>query len=879
MQSNTQSLPPSVPKSQPVILKRSSLKFRLTALLIALGLALSVSSMAVLWFQARPLIEKEDFELNRQIGENIIVSLGQQIRQVESITSQLAAVGATIGNTPSLVHKIIPEILNYQDLRHVVAGGGIWPEPNQFDPEKTRDSYFWGRNHDGSLTFYDDYNDPKSTGYHNEEWYTPAKMSPFTLPYWSRSYIDPYSLQPMVTCTVPMIRDGKFIGVATVDLMLEGIARLIQKKTQPYGGYAFVVDRNNRFISYPIPNRVRTTRASSEQHVTQALTTQEFTDRWPLFSPINEILNNVNSALDNRARKEGKPVEELASKIESDSYQINFDEAIRIAESYFYNERNRNTTEELARITVTSDTLINEPATISFFMFPGTSWKLVTVFPLDNTIASATNITRQLALFSIIFIVACMAGAYLFLRETLFRRLKTMQKDLEFISSHASEAIPLPETSHDELGQITYWFNRRTKALSEAFDSLTQNNQRLAEENANQKHTAKLLREANATQQAILDNANLAILTIGISGKITTCSKGTFEVIGFKAIDLIGKDFNDTIKIKLYRDSTNGSKLEYKDLISNSGETNHQHKTIIALSRHRDGSWIDSSISVSEIRESGQLTGRLVIITDTSKQKEIETELKMAKDLAEQNSKAKTNFLASMSHELRTPMNAIIGFTKRLEKSLQGKISDRHMDALGTIGRSAAHLLSLINDLLDISKIEEGKLHVTASKFSLNQLIIEIFEQTHHLLISSEVKYTYQLPQEDTAVFADQKQVTQIILNLVSNAIKATERGLIEVTITKEKNHFKVKVADTGKGMSPFQLKQLFEKFTQFDTYAFNQYSTGLGLYLTNQFVEMHHGNISVNSDLGVGTTFTVTLPIIYHSDTDISQRSVIEME
>ena len=876
MQTNTQSLPPTVPNSQPELLKRSSLKFRLTALLIALGLALSISSLAVLWFQARPLIEKEDFELNRQIGENIIVSLGQQIRQVEAITSQLATVGANIGNNPSLVHQIIPSILNYKDLRHVIAGGGIWPEPKQFNSEKIRDSYFWGRNHDNSLTFYQDYNDPQGAGYHNEEWYTPAKLSPFTLPYWSRSYIDPYSLQPMVTCTVPMINDGQFIGVATVDLMLEGIAKLIQKKTQPHGGYAFVVDRNNRFISYPIPNRVRTTRASNEQNVTQALTTQEFTDRWPLFSPINEILNNINNSLDSKAKQEGKPVEVLASKIASDSYQIDMDEAIRIAGGYFYNERNRNTPEEMARINVTSDTLINEPATISFFMVPGTSWKLVTVFPLHNTLQSATQITQRLAIFSIIFILACMGGAYLFLRETLFRRLRSMQKDLEFISSHASEAIPLPETANDELGQITYWFNRRTKALSEAFDSLSQNNQRLAEENENQRHTAKLLREAIATQQAILDNANLAIITLSAAGNITTCSKGTIDVLGFKAIDLIGKSFKEKISIKPYRDSNVNAYLEYEDLISGDNN-NNQHKTIVALCKHRTGSWIDSSITISEIRESGQLTGRLIIITDTSKQKEIETELKNAKELAEQNSKAKTNFLASMSHELRTPMNAIIGFTKRLEKSLKGKISDRHMDALLTIGRSAAHLLSLINDLLDISKIEEGKLNVTASKFSLNQLIIEIFEQTHHLLISDDVHYTYQLPSDDIAVFSDRKQITQIILNLVSNAIKATQRGRIEILLTKEENYFKVKVSDTGKGMSPFQLKQLFEKFTQFDTYAFNQYSTGLGLYLTNQFVKMHHGNISVDSNLGIGTTFTVTLPIIYQTDTDIIQRDVIE--
>ena len=110
--------------------------------------------------------------------------------------------------------------------------------------------FFWGRNLDGSLSFYNDYNDPEGTGYHHEEWYTPSKITQSKRPYWSKSYIDPYSLQPMVTCTVSMFRDNQFIGVATVDLMLEGVADLVKEKTQPYGGYAFLVDRNNKFISF-----------------------------------------------------------------------------------------------------------------------------------------------------------------------------------------------------------------------------------------------------------------------------------------------------------------------------------------------------------------------------------------------------------------------------------------------------------------------------------------------------------------------------------------------------------------------------------------------------------------------------------------------------
>jgi len=228
---------------------------------------------------------------------------------------------------------------------------------------------------------------------------------------------------------------------------------------------------------------------------------------------------------------------------------------------------------------------------------------------------------------------------------------------------------------------------------------------------------------------------------------------------------------------------------------------------------------------------------------------------------------AKSEFLANMSHELRTPMNSIIGFTNRLLKKLGPELEERHLDALQTVDRNAKHLLGLINDILDISKIEAGRIELKRSRFDLVAAIRDVAGQAGVLTDDQPIELRLDLPLDPVLVDADRVKIGQVATNLVSNAIKFTDEGTVTIRINQIADEqlgpaVQLSVHDTGPGIQDDDLKRLFNKFTQLDaTSARPGSGTGLGLYISSEFVKMHGGRIDVESQFGHGSTFTVTLP------------------
>jgi len=234
---------------------------------------------------------------------------------------------------------------------------------------------------------------------------------------------------------------------------------------------------------------------------------------------------------------------------------------------------------------------------------------------------------------------------------------------------------------------------------------------------------------------------------------------------------------------------------------------------------------------------------------------------------AEAANRAKSEFLANMAHELRTPMNSIIGFTRRLLKQQEGTFSERNLDALETVDRNANHLLTLINDILDLAKIEAGKLELHPSQFDLLDVIHDVAAQTAALVETKPVEVKLELPNKPLTVSADRVKVTQIVTNLVGNGIKYTERGTVTIGVSQGVDEqgeqvAKLTVKDTGIGIKEEDRTKLFKKFTQLDGSATRKVGgTGLGLVITSQFVKLHGGRIEFESKFGEGTTFDVFLP------------------
>jgi signal transduction histidine kinase len=226
-------------------------------------------------------------------------------------------------------------------------------------------------------------------------------------------------------------------------------------------------------------------------------------------------------------------------------------------------------------------------------------------------------------------------------------------------------------------------------------------------------------------------------------------------------------------------------------------------------------------------------------------------------------SKYKSQFLASMSHELRTPMNAVLGYTRMLLMNVYGELPEKVKDVHQRIDKSGRHLLGLINDVLDFSKIEAGQLTLTINPFSIKDVIQAVVTSTQSLAAEKRLPIKVETALDLAPIPGDERRVTQVLLNLVGNAIKFTDTGEIRIDAARANGEVTVSVSDTGPGIPAADLENIFEEFRQAEgSLAQRKGGTGLGLAIAKKIVEMHGGKIWVESEVGKGSTFTFSLSI-----------------
>ena len=226
-------------------------------------------------------------------------------------------------------------------------------------------------------------------------------------------------------------------------------------------------------------------------------------------------------------------------------------------------------------------------------------------------------------------------------------------------------------------------------------------------------------------------------------------------------------------------------------------------------------------------------------------------------------SKYKSQFLASMSHELRTPMNAVLGYTRMLLMNVYGELPEKVRDVHGRIDKSGRHLLGLINDVLDFSKIEAGQLTLSINPYSIKDVIQAVVGGTQSLATEKKLPLKVTVPADLPAAMGDERRITQVLLNLVGNAIKFTDSGEVRINVASTDGALEISVADTGPGIADADRENIFEEFRQAENPASQKKGgTGLGLAIAKKIVELHGGRIWVESEAGRGSKFTFTLPL-----------------
>jgi PAS domain S-box-containing protein len=350
-----------------------------------------------------------------------------------------------------------------------------------------------------------------------------------------------------------------------------------------------------------------------------------------------------------------------------------------------------------------------------------------------------------------------------------------------------------------------------------------------------------------------------AIVMLDPEGRVVSWNAGAERIKGYSAEEIVGQHFS-----RFYpRENIQSGKPQLDlDVVAAKGQFEDEGWRV-----RQDGTTFWANVAFTAIRDQGgNLRGFAMLTRDLTEPMKIEATLTKAKDAADAANQAKSAFLATMSHELRTPMNAILGYSEILMEDAQDKGQEDFIPDLQKIHASGNHLLNLINNILDLSKIEAGKMDLFLESFVISRVIEDVVSTIRPLVEKNANALKVHCAADLGAMHADLTKVRQSLFNLLSNACKFTENGTITLEASRELiddiDWIKFSVSDTGIGMAPDQMEKLFQPFVQGDASTSRKFGgTGLGMTITHRFCQMMGGEISAASEPGRGTTFTIRLP------------------
>jgi PAS domain S-box-containing protein len=359
---------------------------------------------------------------------------------------------------------------------------------------------------------------------------------------------------------------------------------------------------------------------------------------------------------------------------------------------------------------------------------------------------------------------------------------------------------------------------------------------------------------ADLLYPAIVDSSDDAIVSKNLQGIVQSWNRGAERVFGYPAEEMVGQSITKLLppdrpdeETKILARLQRGERLDHFE----------------TQRRRKDGKIIDVSLTISPIRnDEGVIIGASKIARDITGQKEAQRKLALAHEQLKRNDQLKAEFLATLSHELRTPLNAILGWVQILK---DGASPEDWSQAVPIIERNVRMQSQMIEDLLDMSRIEAGKVSLDIQRVDLAMVIGAAIETVRPAAIAKDIRLTSAFSSMNGIVMGDKNRLQQVIWNLLSNAIKFTPKGgHIHVVIKRVNSHVEICVTDSGEGIAPEFLGQVFDRFRQADATTTRRHTgLGLGLSIVKHLTELHGGSVRVESEgIGQGATFVINLPL-----------------
>jgi signal transduction histidine kinase len=534
---------------------------------------------------------------------------------------------------------------------------------------------------------------------------------------------------------------------------------------------------------------------------------------------------------------------------------------------------------------IVADNIQGKSVLTSFALIPGLDWAVIIERPVEEAYETLyASMMRTSTLFLIGLGMALIASW--FLARRVVRPVRILSEGVERIGT-GDLGYRLDLKTGDEIEVLADEFNKMTSQLQESYSNLEQKvedrTRELTESLEQQTATSEVLGiiassptdlqpvlDALAERAARLCEASNAQIyrADGNILRLAAChgSLPATEEIPIVRTSVLGRVFLDRRTIHI---DDLAAKVETEFPSAKEAQERFGHRTLLAAPLLREGLALGViGIRRTEVRPFSEK--QMALLKTFADQAVIAIEnVRLFQEIQEKNdqleaaNRHKSQFLANVSHELRTPLNSIIGFTRIVLRRTGAQIPDLQKENLQKVLVSSEHLLSLINELLDLAKIESGRMEVYAETFQLNDVVRMATSTVEPMLKDGRVRLVTEIAPDIPPLKTDRDKLKQAVLNLLSNAAKFTERGEIKVAAWQENGNVKLTVSDTGIGMKKEALDYIFEEFRQADMSSTRRYGgTGLGLAIVKRFINLMGGDIGVESEVGKGSKFTITIPM-----------------